>query len=117
MSWLSWAKLTATLGKAEYEIFLPAGKLAFIGSENMSSFTTAFLFPGQGSQAVGMGVALAASHQAAKHVFDEVNDALDENLFDIMTHGPDDLIRMTRNAQPALFASQPTGFSGKDLDQ
>ena len=71
----------------------------------MSSFTTAFLFPGQGSQAVGMGVALAASHQAAKHVFDEVNDALDENLFDIMAHGPDDLIRMTRNAQPALFAT------------
>ena len=71
----------------------------------MSSFTTAFLFPGQGSQAVGMGVALAASHQAAKHVFDEVNDALDENLFDIMANGPDDLIRMTRNAQPALFAT------------
>ena len=71
----------------------------------MSSFTTAFLFPGQGSQAVGMGVALAASHQAAKHVFDEVNDALDENLFDIMAHGPDDLIRMTRNAQPGLFAT------------
>ena len=71
----------------------------------MSSFNTAFLFPGQGSQAVGMGVALAKSHRAAKHVFDEVNDALNENLFDIMSEGPDDIIRMTRNAQPALFAT------------
>ena len=66
----------------------------------MSSFTTAFLFPGQGSQAVGMGVALAASHQAAKHVFDEVNDALDENLFDIMTHGPDDLLSLIHISEP-----------------
>ena len=52
-----------------------------------------------------MGVALAASYQSAKHVFDEVNDALNENLFEIMANGPDDLIRMTRNAQPALFAT------------
>ena len=71
----------------------------------MTSFEIAFLFPGQGSQAVGMGVALAASHQPAKHVFDEVNDALNENLTEIMANGPDDLIRMTRNAQPALFAT------------
>ncbi len=71
----------------------------------MTSFEIAFLFPGQGSQAVGMGVDLAASHHPAKHVFDEVNDALNENLFEIMANGPDDLIRMTRNAQPALFAT------------
>ncbi len=71
----------------------------------MSSPKTAFLFPGQGSQVVGMGVALAASHLPAKHIFDEVNDALEENLFDIMANGPDESIRMTRNAQPALFAT------------
>ena len=65
----------------------------------------AFLFPGQGSQAVGMGSALAASHSAAKQVFEEINDALGENLFAIMQDGPDDDIRMTRNAQPALFAT------------
>ncbi len=65
----------------------------------------AFLFPGQGSQAVGMGGALAASHPAAKQVFEEVNDALGENLFAIMQKGPDDMVRMTRNAQPALFAT------------
>ena len=71
----------------------------------MASDKIAFMFPGQGSQAVGMGASLAASHQAARHVFDEVNDALGENLFAIMQDGPDDLIRMTRNAQPALFAT------------
>ena len=65
----------------------------------------AFLFPGQGSQTVGMGGALAASHAAAKQVFEEINDALGENLFAIMQSGPDDAIRMTRNAQPALFAT------------
>ena len=65
----------------------------------------AFLFPGQGSQTVGMGGALAASHAAAKQVFEEINDALGENLFAIMQNGPDDAIRMTRNAQPALFAT------------
>jgi [acyl-carrier-protein] S-malonyltransferase len=71
----------------------------------MTSSSIAFLFPGQGSQGVGMGGALAASHPAAKQVFEEVNDALDENLFAIMQNGPDDLVRMTRNAQPALFAT------------
>ena len=65
----------------------------------------AFLFPGQGSQAVGMGGALAASYPSAKQVFEEVNDALGENLFAIMENGPDDMVRMTRNAQPALFAT------------
>ena len=65
----------------------------------------AFLFPGQGSQTVGMGGAMAASHAAAKQVFEEINDALGENLFAIMQNGPDDAIRMTRNAQPALFAT------------
>ena len=71
----------------------------------MTNSSIAFLFPGQGSQAVGMGGALAASHAAAKQVFEEVNDALGENLFAIMQDGPDDAIRMTRNAQPALFAT------------
>ncbi len=71
----------------------------------MTNNLIAFLFPGQGSQAVGMGGALAASYPVAKHVFEEVNDALDENLFSIMQNGPEDMVRMTRNAQPALFAT------------
>jgi [acyl-carrier-protein] S-malonyltransferase len=73
--------------------------------DHMTNSSIAFLFPGQGSQAVGMGGALAASHAAAKQVFEEVDDALDENLFAIMQDGPDEAIRMTRNAQPALFAT------------
>ena len=64
-----------------------------------------FQFPGQGSQAVGMGSALATAHVEARHVFDEVNEALSENLFAIMRDGPDDAICLTRNAQPALFAT------------
>ena len=66
---------------------------------------TAFLFPGQGAQAVGMGVALAAESHAARAVFDEVNDALGEDLFAVMKDGPDETLKLTRNAQPALFAS------------
>ena len=62
-------------------------------------------FPGQGAQAVGMGTALAASHAEARAVFEEVNDALNEDLFAIMRDGPEDDIRLTRNAQPALFAT------------
>jgi [acyl-carrier-protein] S-malonyltransferase len=73
--------------------------------KQMAAKKNAFIFPGQGSQSVGMGGALAESHHAARHVFDEVNEALGENLFKIMQEGPDDLIRMTRNAQPALFAT------------
>ena len=64
-----------------------------------------FQFPGHGSQAVGMGVSLAASFAEARAVFDEVNDALGEDLFALMKEGPEDDLRLTRNAQPALFAS------------
>ena len=64
-----------------------------------------FQFPGQGSQVVGMGVSLATSFPEARAVFDEVNDALGEDLFALMKEGPEDDLRLTRNAQPALFAS------------
>ena len=66
---------------------------------------TAFLFPGQGAQAVGMGVALAGESGAARAVFEAVNDALGEDLFALMKEGPDETLKLTRNAQPALFAS------------
>ena len=71
----------------------------------ITNSSIAFLFPGQGSQAIGMGGDLAASHPTAKQVFEEVNDALGENLFAMMQNGPDEMVRMTRNAQPALFAT------------
>jgi [acyl-carrier-protein] S-malonyltransferase len=71
----------------------------------MTTTKMAFLFPGQGAQAIGMGRQLAASHDVARHLFEEVNDALSEDLFALMQNGPEDDLRLTRNAQPALFAA------------
>ncbi|KUR78398.1 ACP S-malonyltransferase [Novosphingobium sp. Fuku2-ISO-50] len=64
----------------------------------------AFVFPGQGSQKVGMGVELAAASTAAREVFEEVDDALGQKLFRIMSEGPDDQLTLTENAQPAIMA-------------
>jgi [acyl-carrier-protein] S-malonyltransferase len=64
----------------------------------------AFIFPGQGSQAVGMGAALAEASRTARDVFDEVDEALGQNLFRLMRDGPDEELRLTENAQPAIMA-------------
>jgi [acyl-carrier-protein] S-malonyltransferase len=64
----------------------------------------AFVFPGQGSQKIGMGAELAEASLAAREVFEEVDDALGQNLFQIMKQGPDDLLTLTENAQPAIMA-------------
>ena len=64
----------------------------------------AFTFPGQGSQAVGMGKELAETYAEARAVFDEVNQALGEDLAKLMFEGPDETLRLTENAQPALMA-------------
>ena len=64
----------------------------------------AFVFPGQGSQAVGMGQALAEAFPVARHTFEEVDDALGQGLSRIMFQGPDEDLRLTENAQPALMA-------------
>ncbi len=66
--------------------------------------TTAFLFPGQGSQAVGMGKALADAFPEARAVFREVDDALSENLSQTIWQGPAEQLTLTANAQPALMA-------------
>ena len=66
--------------------------------------STAFVFPGQGSQAVGMGKALAEAFEPARAVFDEVDAALSEKLTAIMWEGPADRLTLTENAQPALMA-------------
>jgi [acyl-carrier-protein] S-malonyltransferase len=65
----------------------------------------AFLFPGQGSQAVGMGAALAEASRAARDIFCEVDEALGQNLFKLMRDGPDEELRLTENAQPAIMAN------------
>jgi [acyl-carrier-protein] S-malonyltransferase len=63
----------------------------------------AFVFPGQGSQAVGMGKALAEAFPAARRVFEEVDAALGERLSDVIWNGPADALTLTENAQPALM--------------
>ncbi|HEX7782272.1 MAG TPA: ACP S-malonyltransferase [Sphingobium sp.] len=65
----------------------------------------AFLFPGQGSQSVGMGKALADASPVARELFQEVDDALSQNLFRIMIEGPEADLTLTENAQPAIMAN------------
>ena len=65
----------------------------------------AFVFPGQGSQKVGMGVELAGASTAAREVFEEVDDALGQKLSALMRDGPDDQLTLTANAQPAIMAN------------
>jgi [acyl-carrier-protein] S-malonyltransferase len=65
----------------------------------------AFVFPGQGSQVVGMGRALAAAFRPARRLFEEVDDALSQNLSQLMFEGPEDDLTLTENAQPALMAA------------
>ncbi len=82
----------------------------------------AFTFPGQGSQAVGMGKALAEQFAEARAVFEEVDAALGEKLSATMFEGPEDVLTLTANAQPALMAvsiatarvMEARGFSLKD---
>ncbi len=64
----------------------------------------ALVFPGQGSQAVGMGVDLAAAFPVAREVFEEADDALSQKLSSLMAEGPIETLTLTENAQPALLA-------------
>ena len=82
----------------------------------------AFTFPGQGSQSVGMGKDLADAFPEARAVFDEVDEALGEKLSTVIWEGPEDVLTLTANAQPALMAVslaairalEARGFSLKD---
>lgn len=64
----------------------------------------AFIFPGQGSQKVGMGAELAAASASARRVFEEVDHALSQHLFAVMREGPEEVLTLTANAQPAIMA-------------
>ena len=64
----------------------------------------AFLFPGQGSQSVGMGAGLSEASRAARDTFAEVDEALGQSLFKLMREGPEEELKLTENAQPAIMA-------------
>ena len=70
----------------------------------------AFIFPGQGSQAVGMGKALAEASSEARAVFEEVDAALGQKLASLMAEGPADELMLTENAQPAIMANAIATF-------
>ncbi|MGB0180815.1 MAG: ACP S-malonyltransferase [Candidatus Puniceispirillales bacterium] len=84
---------------------------------------TAFLFPGQGSQTVGMGASLMAACSVARQTVEQVDAALGGGLLSIMTEGSDDELKLTRNAQPALMATAVAtvrsleNAMGKSIDQ
>ena len=71
----------------------------------------AFLFPGQGSQAVGMGAALADASRAARDVLEQVDEALGQNLSRLMRDGPEEELKLTENAQPAIMANALAVFA------
>jgi [acyl-carrier-protein] S-malonyltransferase len=76
----------------------------------------AFLFPGQGSQAVGMGAALAEASRAARDTFAEVDEAMGQNLFRLMREGPEEDLMLTENAQPAIMANAVAVFRTLGVD-
>lgn len=78
--------------------------------------TRAFLFPGQGAQTIGMGQALAQEYPAAKAVFDEVNEALGEDLSALIWNGSQEDLTLTRNAQPALMATSMAAMAALNAE-
>jgi [acyl-carrier-protein] S-malonyltransferase len=76
----------------------------------------AFIFPGQGSQSVGMGRALAEAGNVARRLFEEVDDALGQNLTRLMAEGPIEALTLTENAQPAIMANALATFRTSEID-
>jgi [acyl-carrier-protein] S-malonyltransferase len=75
-----------------------------------------FIFPGQGSQSVGMGKALADASRVARELFQEVDDALGQNLAKLMAEGPIEELTLTENAQPAIMANALATFRASGID-
>ena len=76
----------------------------------------AFIFPGQGSQSVGMGAALAGASVQARAVFEEVDEALSQNLSRLMAEGPAEELMLTENAQPAIMANAVATLRASCID-
>jgi [acyl-carrier-protein] S-malonyltransferase len=79
--------------------------LAYQPDQQEDTKMRAFIFPGQGSQSVGMGTALKEASATARALFEEVDDALGQNLSRLMAEGPPDELMLTENAQPAIMAN------------
>jgi [acyl-carrier-protein] S-malonyltransferase len=75
-----------------------------VGRRGAAAVSVAFVFPGQGSQAVGMGRSLAEAFAAARETFEEIDEALRQRLTRLMFEGPESDLTLTENAQPALMA-------------
>ena len=76
----------------------------------------AFIFPGQGSQSVGMGKALAEASKEARAVFEEVDEALGQHLARLMAEGPAEELTLTENAQPAIMANAVATLRASGID-
>lgn len=76
----------------------------------------AFVFPGQGAQTIGMGKALADAYPASKAIFDEVDDALNEKLSDLIWEGDIAELTLTKNAQPALMATSMAAMRALEVE-
>jgi [acyl-carrier-protein] S-malonyltransferase len=76
----------------------------------------AFIFPGQGSQSVGMGRALAEASKVARELFQEVDEALGQNLARLMAEGPQEELTLTENAQPAIMANALATLRSAGID-
>src|SRR3954465_4264370 len=76
----------------------------------------AFIFPGQGSQSVGMGAALAESSRVARELFQEVDEALGQNLARLIAQGPIEGLTLTENARPAIMAKALAAFRVSGID-
>jgi len=70
-----------------------------------STFATAFLFPGQGSQAVGMGKELAGKYAVARQTFEEADETLGYKLSELCFEGPEEKLKLTENTQPAILTA------------
>src|SRR5690242_16916921 len=77
----------------------------------MSTKTIAMIFPGQGSQAVGMGQALAEAHPAARAIFDQADEVLGRPLGRLCFEGPEEELKLTVNTQPALYVTSAAALA------